>query len=322
MEIDCKLTDYTLPLVSIACITYNHEKYIRQCLEGFVKQKTDFKFEIVIHDDASTDKTAEVIRQYWRKYPELFKPILQNKNKYSEKKGILKTYVYPKCEGKYIALCEGDDYWTDPLKLQKQVDFLEANPEYGMCYTQCKRFKQNQNKFEENNWGGPSELFSEFWKQNCVPTLTVVYRKDLCMKYVEDVLASNHNWKMGDYPMWLWFSHKSKIKFINEVTGIYRVLEDSASHSKSLEKNLAFAESSLEIKKYFNDKFNYGKSAQYFERNSWFMQLRSYSLYNQYRSFASTWISGIFKHPTYLGYKSSYQYLLFFLLPCLRRKRI
>lgn len=316
------MSEVELPLVSICTLAYNHEPYIRQCLEGFMIQKCNFKFEVLIHDDASTDGTAGIIREYEEKYPEIIKPIYQKENQYSQGIFIGVNFQYPRVLGKYIALCEGDDYWTDPLKLQKQVDFLEANSEYGMCYTQCKRFNEELNKFEKNNWGGPFESFSEFWKQNCVPTLTVVYRKDLCMKYVEDVLASNHNWKMGDYPMWLWFSHKSKIKFINEVTGIYRVLEDSASHSKSLEKNLAFVESSLEIKKYFNDKFNYGKSAPYFERNSWFMRLRSYSLYNQYRSFASTWISGIFKHPTYLGYKSSYQYLLFFLLPRLRRKRI
>ena len=136
-----------LPLVSIACITYNQEKYIHQCLDGFVMQKTNFKIEVVIHDDASTDNTPSIIREYCNNYPDLFVPILQTQNKYKEGKGILVPYVYPKCRGKYIALCEGDDYWTDPYKLQKQVDFLEANPEYGMCYTKVLQYCQSGGKF-------------------------------------------------------------------------------------------------------------------------------------------------------------------------------
>jgi glycosyltransferase involved in cell wall biosynthesis len=118
------------PLVSICCITYNHEKYIQQCLEGFLIQKTTFLFEILIHDDASTDRTADIIREYETKYPDIIKPIYQTENQYS--KGVIVSAVYnwPRAKGKYIALCEGDDYWIDSYKLQKQVDFMEANPEY------------------------------------------------------------------------------------------------------------------------------------------------------------------------------------------------
>lgn len=315
------MSEVELPLVSICTLAYNHEPYIRQCLEGFMIQKCNFKFEVLIHDDASTDGTAGIIREYEEKYPEIIKPIYQKENQYSQGIFIGVNFQYPRVLGKYIALCEGDDYWTDPLKLQKQVDFLEANSEYGMCYTQCKRFNQELNKFEKNNWGGPFESFSEFWKQNCVPTLTVVYRKDLCMKYVEDVLASNHNWKMGDYPMWLWFSHKSKIKFINEVTGIYRVLEHSATHNESLEKNLEFMMSLWDIKEYFNEKFSLNKNKQFFERNRWFMYLRTYSLYANFKSFIQVWLSGVFKNPSYLLYRNSYKYFLFFFLPELKYKK-
>ncbi len=120
-------------MVSIVCTTYNHAEYIRDALEGFVKQKTNFSYEIIVHDDASTDGTAEIIRQYAEKYPELFKPILQKENQHSQ--GILfsKLYILPQVSGKYIAQCEGDDYWTDENKLQKQVDFLEDHPEYAGC---------------------------------------------------------------------------------------------------------------------------------------------------------------------------------------------
>ena len=136
-------------LVSICCITYNHAPYIRQCLDGFIMQKTNFKFEILIHDDASTDGTADIIREYEAKYPSIFKPIYQTENQYSKGKNISATYNWPRAVGKYIAQCEGDDYWTDPLKLQKQVDFMEANPEYVLC---CHRYKiYNQNDGTWNN---------------------------------------------------------------------------------------------------------------------------------------------------------------------------
>lgn len=125
------------PLVSIACVTYNHVPFIRQCLEGFIMQQTDFDFEIIIHDDASTDGTRDVILEYCSKYPNLIRPILQDQNKYREGKGIFARYVFPQCRGKYIAMCEGDDYWTDPLKLQKQVVFLEKNINYSCSFHLC-----------------------------------------------------------------------------------------------------------------------------------------------------------------------------------------
>ena len=123
------------PLVSISCITYNHSRFIKQCLDGFLMQQTDFDFEVLIHDDASTDGTQEIIKAYQENYPDIIKPILQSENQYSKGvRGINSTFNYSRAQGKYIALCEGDDYWTDPLKLQKQVDFLEANKEYSLCY--------------------------------------------------------------------------------------------------------------------------------------------------------------------------------------------
>lgn len=120
-------------MVSIICNVYNHGPYIRDALEGFVKQKTNFNFEVLVHDDASTDDSPRIIQEYEKEYPELVKPILQTENQYSRGGGITKRFQLPRVKGKYIAVCEGDDYWTDPLKLQKQVDFLEANPDYSMC---------------------------------------------------------------------------------------------------------------------------------------------------------------------------------------------
>lgn len=124
------MTNPNDPLVSICCITYNHEKYIRDAIKGFLMQKTDFPFEIIIHDDASTDATADIIREYEMKYPDIIKPIYQTENQHSKgKKATL--FTFRAARGKYIALCEGDDYWIDPLKLQKQTRKMEKCPD---CY--------------------------------------------------------------------------------------------------------------------------------------------------------------------------------------------
>lgn len=124
--------------VSIVCNAYNHEKYIRSALDGFVMQKTTFPFEVLVHDDASTDRTAEIIREYEIKYPDIIKPIYSKENQYSKKDGSLSRIQYGRVQGKYIAICEGDDYWTDPLKLQKQFDLLESHPEIDICATAAK----------------------------------------------------------------------------------------------------------------------------------------------------------------------------------------
>ncbi len=126
--------------VSVICNAYNHEPFIKDALDGFVMQKTNFKFEILVHDDASTDKTADIIREYEKKYPEIIKPIYETENQYS--KGNLGKIQYGRAKGKYIAFCEGDDYWTDENKLQLQFDALEAHPEIDMCAHEAVRVKE------------------------------------------------------------------------------------------------------------------------------------------------------------------------------------
>ena len=120
-------------MVSVICCTYNHEKYIRDALEGFVMQKTDFKYEVLVHDDASTDNTANIIREYEAKFPDIIKPVYQTENQYSKGVSVARTYLFPHVHGKYIAYCEGDDYWTDENKLQMQVGFLENNKDFIAC---------------------------------------------------------------------------------------------------------------------------------------------------------------------------------------------
>lgn len=141
-----------IPLVSICCLTYNHVQYVAACLDGFLSQKTTFGIEILVHDDASTDGTTDIIKDYAEKYPEIIFPLYEEENQYSKYHGAMDIiFNYSRARGKYIAYCEGDDYWTDPLKLQKQVDFLESHPEYSVCFHRCSKLNELTGTYEEDN---------------------------------------------------------------------------------------------------------------------------------------------------------------------------
>ncbi|MDC7236615.1 MAG: glycosyltransferase [Sphaerochaetaceae bacterium] len=137
-------------LVSICCIAYNHELYIKNALDGFLNQKTNFPFEILIHDDASTDKTANIISEYQKKYPSIVKPILQKINQHSKGISILRTFNFPRAKGEFIALCEGDDYWIDPNKLQKQIDALKRYPKCSICFHSAFALNREGKKYPIN----------------------------------------------------------------------------------------------------------------------------------------------------------------------------
>lgn len=173
--------DKSIPAVSICCATYNHVQFIRQCLDGFVMQKTNLPFEVLIHDDASTDGTQDIIREYEAKYPDIIKPIYQKENQYSKGVRVSLVYNYSRVRGKYVALCEGDDYWTDPYKLQKQVDFLENHPDYVMCSHQFNRYWQADGRLEEiadpHFKGADYDLSNLIGGRWLSQTLTVMYRR-------------------------------------------------------------------------------------------------------------------------------------------------
>ena len=265
----------TLPLASIRCLTYNHEQYIRQCLDGFVMQKTNFQREIIIHDDASTDKTAEIIREYAEKYSNIH-AILETENQYSKHDGSLARIVNQAIRGKYVALCEGDDYWTDPLKLQKQVDFLEKNPDYGMVYTLSQVYNQSKMKIEEYLFGEEYNEYYDLLTYNRIPALTTCIRTQAMIEYIDDIEPQKKNWLMGDYPMWLWINYHYKIKFIPEVTSVYRILEESASHSKDIIKNEKFILSTIDITSFYIKKFKLSPTESYYHAlNKYYHQLYS-----------------------------------------------
>jgi glycosyltransferase involved in cell wall biosynthesis len=242
------------PLVSIACITYNHEPYLRMCIDGFLLQKTSFPFEILIHDDASTDGSDQIIREYELKYPDLISPIYQIENQYSKgNKRILVKFVFPKCRGKYIALCEGDDYWTDPLKLQKQVDFLEANQEYALVWTDVDFYSQSTGTFKRSVFkNGMLTIFNSFNetlinKPFFAPP-TWLFRREFIPVGIDEYCD-------GTFPMILDILAKSKIKYLDEVTATYRQLDESASNSKSSINRYKFLSGVYKIQKDYLKKY-------------------------------------------------------------------
>lgn len=241
------------PLVSICCITYNHEPYIRDAIEGFLMQKTNFPVEILIHDDASTDGTADIIREYEAKYPDIIKPIYQTENQYSKGINPYPAFVYPLARGKYIALCEGDDYWIDPYKLQKQVDFLEANPEYSLCFHNSMLIYEGREdlnkpfkKIETREYSG-----EEILKEWTIPTATVVFRIDAYKP------VHHPNFLYGDIILFLSLAENGKIWGTGEIMSVYRKHDGGMTSAKnnSLEKRKKFIKHHQAIKKSFNGKY-------------------------------------------------------------------
>ena len=215
----------SIPLVSICCITYNHENYIRDAIEGFLMQKTNFAFEILIHDDASTDRTADIIREYEAKYPELIKPIYQSENQFSKHDGSIGRIQRGRAKGKYIAMCEGDDYWTDELKLQKQVDFLEANEDYSFCAGRVNYLFQDTNEFKDDyqircfdNVGEGLEVNLEnIFNPYIMRTCTLLYRKDYW-----DNEAMQEYQHVKDIFLFAVLLSKGKGFVFNTLFGVYR----------------------------------------------------------------------------------------------------
>lgn len=253
------------PLVSIICTAYNQEQYIAQALESFVMQRTSFPIEIIVHDDASNDRTVSIIREYETKYPALFNNIYQIENQYSKADNDIGNIVINAARGKYIALCEGDDYWIDPLKLQKQVSFLENNPDYGLTYSKAKIFSESNQKFNKHDFGKAVYSFDELLLGNYISTPTVIYRKEFYSSYSLEVEPKKRKWLMGDYPLWLWISANSKVKYFDESFSVYRYLDVSLSHSNDISKKLSFLDCFMEIKLFYMKKFR----KEYLEKKIW-----------------------------------------------------
>ena len=224
------------PVVYVKVLAYNHAPYISQCLDGIVMQRTNFPFIAIVHDDASNDKTPEIISEYGKNYPEIIKPILSKTNKYSQ--GILDDFLHEQCNyADYVAICEGDDFWTDPYKLQKQIDILEADPELMGCCTDKSivdnhsvTIKPKCGNVVKDNISGRYNLRDFFRDQHQYPTLSVVYRN----AHKEAVRAKHlytTNPFLGDWTFWIILLCYGDMYYLDEVTCAYRINPTSITHT-------------------------------------------------------------------------------------------
>lgn len=214
-----------VPLVSICVQTYNHKDYIKQCLDGILMQQTKFNFEIILGEDESNDGTRDICQEYKNKYPDIIILFLRNRNDViyiNDKPTGRYNFIenIKSCHGKYIALCEGDDYWTDPLKLQKQVDFLETHLDYSLCFHKVQILKPNKQLVEDyiTNVPNDSETISTLVQHgNYIHTPSVVFRNcisDLPFEFTEA--------PFGDFFLYFILAHHGKLKYIDEDMAVYR----------------------------------------------------------------------------------------------------
>ena len=220
-------------LVSICCLTYNQENYIDKCIQGFLMQRTNFPFEIIIYDDASTDNTAGIIAKYEKEYPDLIKVIKQDVNQFSKGIQPFFKFLFPQATGKYIAYCEGDDYWTYPLKLQKQLDFMESNVNIKACGTNYNVLRGN--KLIEINKYSKTQFFNhhDIIFNNRIGTLTVLIRNDFKLpSYLERSY-------FGDFSLLLYLTkNRGKIAVLPFNSAVFRVNDAGVYSGATIDDNI------------------------------------------------------------------------------------
>lgn len=238
------------PLVSVCIITYNHVAYISQCLDSVLEQKTTFPFEVVIGEDCSTDNTRKIIETYRQKYPEKILLITSDHNVGMQPNAIRTLNT---CRGKYIALCEGDDYWTDSFKLQKQVTVLDNHPEWSICFHNVERHYQNKTR-KPTRFNPPTKKkiynLEDLLKGNFIHTSSVMYRNKLFGEFP----VWYYNVAVGDWPLFILNAQYGDIGYINEIMSVYRIHEGGI-HSP--QTRLSNSQKMIEIYKFMNVYFHF-----------------------------------------------------------------
>lgn len=225
-------------LVSILCTAFNHESYIRQTLESFLSQQTDFPFEVLVNDDCSTDATAAIIREFAGKYPGVIRPFYQEKNLFSQGVNLYDRILYPNARGKYFAFCEGDDFWTDTKKLQTQFDFMEAHPDYAACVhntvlSVCDGKTPDTLLLAD---GGDRDVdFDRIitGMQNSFHTSSIFARAELFRELPDYYRVA---WEYGflDQAIALWLRSNGRIRLINRPMSVYRISSGASSWSSGI----------------------------------------------------------------------------------------
>ena len=254
--------------VSIICNTYNQVEYIKDALEGFVRQKTNFNFEVLVHDDASTDGTQDIIKLYESNYPKIIKGYYENENQYSKHNGMISKIQRGRVTGRFVALCEGDDYWIDENKLQKQYEFLTQHPEYAMCATYAKVIDARNNAELKSTFERAdrdisiNELIAEE-NGRIFPTVSVFMRSDVYLH----VSSWRYAFPIGDSPAFIDAALQGKVRLMSDTTCVYRLyannswtnrMQDISSFVSFKNKMIhAFELFNLETNQLYNDSVKY-----------------------------------------------------------------
>jgi glycosyltransferase involved in cell wall biosynthesis len=215
-------TEGTDPVVSICCITYNQAPFIRECLDGFLMQETTFPVEIVIHDDASTDGTADIIREYEARHPGIIRALYQTENQFRKVRHLDVIFNFPRSRGRYIALCEGDDYWTAPDKLQMQVDFMESHQQYSGCFHNVTVVYEDGSTRAHSQYARPLKdtfTLKDFAAHNYIATPSALFRARLFPRF-PDWYAQV---PIGDWPLHMLNAEHGAVGYVDRVCAVYRV---------------------------------------------------------------------------------------------------
>ena len=265
------------PLVSVKMITYNHAPYIARAIEGVLQQKTEFPFELVIGEDCSTDGTREIVSEYQKRFPEIIRVVTSETNVGMIRNGYRTEKA---CTGKYIAWCEGDDYWHNPHKLQKQVEYMESHPECGLVHSDYDRFfpetgkvTKNFNRFVDNKPPDNLDICSILrgGKYLYILTCTVMARKAILFDIIDadSALYETPTFLIGDTPRWAEIAYRSKTHYMDESLATYTVMDESASKSKDPIRVVKFGMSIHELFLYLVDKYNLPESECRYHTEKW-----------------------------------------------------
>ncbi len=261
--------------VSVCMISYNHEQYIAQAIESILMQQTKFDFELVIGEDCSTDNTREICVAYQNNYPDKIRLLLPEKNL-----GMHKNFfeTLQAARGEYIAFCEGDDYWIDPLKLQKQVDFLDANPDCAFCFTNAYKMKHGviQQETFNHNKKPPAKFDLEYYLKQNFPIChnTKVWRKAATPSTIPDwVYQVIHL----DFVVHIFHAQKGLIGYLDEITSVYRIHEQGIISST---KRMTILQKGIYTNRHVSEYLG-SKYAPLFNDYTWYFNELSYESLRQ-----------------------------------------
>lgn len=241
--------------LTVYCLTYNHGNYVRQTLESILNQKTKYKFKVIVHDDASTDNTQSIIKEFMNRYPNIIEPILQTENQYSKGIDVVKQFILPNIEGDYIATCEGDDYWIDEKKIDRQIDFLEEHNDYSACVHNSVFY--NMRTKERNPFNSNVTNEEDMQLEDVIDGVTGVFHTSSVV-YRKEIAFQKHSFLkcmkgVGDYPKAILMAINGRIRYFPQQMSVYRFASTNTSWTSkntgksSIQNRIAYREAEVDM---------------------------------------------------------------------------